>query len=192
VNRYAPKLLWVALAAQSGWVAVNELSLHRSPRLDVVGGSVLAVLAAFAIMNRLWRWPTVVVRILMAIEFLLAIADRFGLLGAPGTSMVSWGTFAHFVDYTRSITTFLPGRFAGPLAVAATVIEIGLAAMLLVGARLKIVALSSATLLGIYGISMTATLPIAEQFHYNVFALAAAMLVVAGSRSDRTRTSLHR
>jgi putative oxidoreductase len=184
VNRYAPKLLWVALAIQSGWIAANEFSLHRSPRLDVVGGSVLAVLLGFAIVHRRWRWPTVVVRILMAIEFLLAVADRFGLLGAPGTSMVSWGTFAHFIDYTRSMTTFLPGRFAGPLAVAATVIEIGLASMLLVDARLRIVALGSAALLGIYGISMTATLPIAEQFHYNVFAFAAAMLVVSGTRSD--------
>jgi hypothetical protein len=54
--------------------------------------------------------------------------------------------------------------------------------MLLVGARVRIVALGSAVLLGTYGISMTATLPIANQFHYNVFALPATMLVV-GTRS---------
>jgi hypothetical protein len=31
---------------------------------------------------------------------------------------------------------------------------------------------------------MTATLPIANQFHYNVFALGPAMPVVAATRSD--------
>src|SRR5437899_12739196 len=35
-------------------------------------------------------------------SFLSAVADRFGLWGPHGAKNVSWGDFAHFVEYTRS------------------------------------------------------------------------------------------
>ncbi len=51
---------------------------------------------------------------------------------------------------------------------------------LLLGLRLRLAALGAAGLLAIYGTSMMISLPVAEQFHYNVFVLAAGMLVLAG------------
>lgn len=122
MNRYATAILWLALIAQATWVALNSLVLHRSPGLDVVGVVILATFTAFAALHRdrRWRGLTVIVRTLMAASFLLAVRDRFGVLGPPGQSGVSWGGFAPFVDYTRSMTTFLPGGLAPTLAVLAT------------------------------------------------------------------------
>jgi uncharacterized membrane protein YphA (DoxX/SURF4 family) len=125
------------------------------------------------------RWLTVVVRVVMAAEFLLAVADRFGWLGPAGAPGVSWGDFGHFVAYTRSMSTFLPGGTASTLAVLATVAELALGLALLVGLRLRLAALASAALLTVYAVLMIVTLPAAEQFHYNVLVLAAAMLTLA-------------
>lgn len=185
MKRYAPAVLWLALAVQASWVILNTVALHRSPTLDVLGVVTLATFTAFAALHRhpRWRWLTVIVRTLMAADFLLAVGDRFGVLGPPGASGVSWGNFAHFVDYTRSTTTFLPGSLAPSLAVLATIAEITLGVALLVGVRLQLAALAAAFLLGSYGASMTISLPAAEQFHYNVFVLGAGMLTLATLRS---------
>ncbi|HEX5402237.1 MAG TPA: DoxX family membrane protein [Pseudonocardiaceae bacterium] len=172
-------LLWSALAAQLLWVVLNATLLHREPGEDVLGVLVLAVCAVFAVLHRKQRWLTVVVRVVMAVEFLLAVADRFGWLGPAGAPGVSWGDFQHFVAYTRSMSTFLPAGLAPTLAVLATVAELTLGVALLVGFRLRVAALGSAALLTVYAVMMLITLPAAEQFHYNVLVLAAAMCVLA-------------
>src|SRR5437016_11159934 len=41
-------------------------------------------------------------RFALGASFLSAVADRFGLWGPHGAKNVSWGDFAHFVEYTRS------------------------------------------------------------------------------------------
>jgi len=179
MNRCAPALLWFACAVQTSWVIINNASLHRSPGLDPPGVIILAVFTAYAGAHRRWRWLSVLARILMAAEFLLAVCDRFGVFGSPGTSGVSWGDFPHFIDYTRSMTTFLPGGAAPTLAVLATIAEIILGVALLLGLRLQLAALAAALLLAIYGTSMTISLPAVEQFHYDVFVLCAGMLTLA-------------
>ncbi len=182
MTRYAAMVLWFALAAQATWVILNVLTLHRSPGLDVLGGVILVSFATFAALHARpgWRWLSVLVRVIMAADFLLAVGDRFGLFGPAGTPGVTTGDFAHFVDYTRTVTTFLPDGLAPTLAVLATVAEIALASALLLGLRLRLAALGAAGLLVIYGTSMMISLPVAEQFRYNVFVLAAGMLVLAG------------
>ncbi len=181
MKRYAPVVLWIALAVQASWVILNSVTLHRSPGLDVLGVIIVVTLVMFAGLHqrRRWRGLAVILRCLMAADFLLAVGDRFGVLGQPGAPGVTWGDFPHFVHYTRSMTTFLPGDLAPTLAVLATIAEIALATALLLGVRLQLTALAAAILLGIYGTSMMISLPAAEQFHYNVFVLGAGMLTLA-------------
>lgn len=192
MTRYATAVLWLALAVQAAWVVLNGLTLHRSPALDVLGVVILATFTAFAALHSHARWRrlAVVVRTLMAADFLLAVGDRFGVLGPPGAAGVSWGDFAHFVSYTRSIITFLPGDLAPAFAVIATIAETTLAAALLLGLRLQFAALGAGLLLIVYGTSMTLSLPAGEQFHYNVFVLAAGMLTLATLPHRRQPASL--
>ncbi|MDQ3579792.1 MAG: hypothetical protein M3443_19795 [Actinomycetota bacterium] len=186
VQKCALAALWLALCAQAMWMILNGLILHRSPVLDVLGVIILVTLLAFAALHRhpRWRWLAVLVQALMAADFLLAVADRFGAFGSPGTPGVSWGNFAQFIDYTRSISPFLPDGLAPTLAVLATIAEVVLAVALLLGVRLQLAAVGAALLLVAYGMSMAVSLPAAEHFGYSVFLLAAAMLSLASlSRS---------
>jgi hypothetical protein len=41
-------------------------------------------------------------RLALAVSFLSAVADRFGLRGAPGDPGVAWGDWPHFLDYVAS------------------------------------------------------------------------------------------
>lgn len=181
MNRFATAVLWLAVAAQAAWMALNSLVLHHSPTPGALGVIVLVTFTAFAALchHQRWRGLAVVVRVLVAAQFLLAVADRFGAFGPYGAPGVSWGDFGHFVDYTRSITTFLPADLAPTLAVLATVAEVLLGAALLLGFRLQLAAMGAALLLGVYGTSMTISLPAAEQFSYSVFVLGAGMLTLA-------------
>ena len=190
MKRYAVVVLALALVVQVVWDLLDNLSLHLEPGPDAIGIIIVVVGAAFAVTcrNPRWRWLTVVVRVVMATEFLLAVADRFGIFGPAGSPGTSWGDFTHFVAYTRTMTTFLPAGLASPLAVLATVAEIALGVALLLGVRLRLAALGSAILLAVYAVCMIITLPVAEQFHYTVFVLAACMLTLA--TLDRTPLTL--
>jgi len=181
MKKRASVALGLALSAQTTWVALNGAVLHRAPGVDLAGEVILVSFVAFAFLRerRGWSWLSVVVRWLVAAEFLLAVGDRFGLLGPPGASGVSWGDFDHFVDYTRSVASFLPASLAPTLAVLATAAEITLGLALLLGVRLRSAALGAAVLLLVYGASMSVSLPAAEQFHYNVFVLGTGMATLA-------------
>src|SRR5436305_1560044 len=123
MKRFAFVALWLFLAGQIGWIVLNNTVLHRSPNVDAIGIGITVLLTVFAATRGRPGWLRVTVRIVMAGEFLLAVADRFGLLGAPGSG-VYWGDFTHFVDYTASVGGFLPAALAPAAAVFATVAEI--------------------------------------------------------------------
>lgn len=189
-NAVAVAVLWLAVAVQATWVLLNSLTLHRSPGLDVAGVIILVAFTAFAALHARprWRWLAFLIRALMASDFLLAVADRFGVLGPPGTPGVVSGDFAHFIDYTRSVASFAPESFGPILAVLATIAELTFATVLLLGIRLPLAAFGAALLLATYATSMTISLPPAEQFHYNVFVLSAGMLTLATlNRSPLTK-----
>jgi putative oxidoreductase len=187
MKRYAFALLWTALIVQACWALLNGVWLHRSPGVDAAGLVITATFAAFAVGHGRRRWLAVVARLLMAAEFLLAVGDRFGAFGPAGNG-VYWGDFAHFVAYTRTVTGFAPAGAAPALAVLATIAEVGLGLALLFGTRTRLAALGSAGLLLIYGVSMTVSLPVAEQFHFAVFVLCAGMFAL--STVDTTAVSV--
>lgn len=171
MKRYAFAALWAALFVQLVWSVTH--------RPDTFGIVVIAVLGAFAALHGRWPWLAVPVRFLMAGDFLLSVGDRFGAFGPPGTPGSPWGDFAHFVSYTREVSSFLPAGFAPFLAVLATIAETVLGLVLLLGVRLRYAALGSAGLLSAFGVSMVVSLPAAEQFRYGVFLLCAGMLALS-------------
>lgn len=126
------------------------------------------------------RWITALLRAVIGLEFVLSVADRFGLLGPPGHG-VSWGDFAHFVAYTRQVNSFLPASSAPLLAVLATIAESAVGLALVLGFRTSYTARAAAVLLGLFGSAMVASGLIAAQFFYGVFVLAAAAWVVSES-----------
>ena len=108
-------------------------------------------------------------RLATAANFLSPVADRFGLWGPPGTTHVLWGTWQNFVEYTAQVNSFAPSAFVLFLAVAATVLEIVLALLLIVGYKTRLAALGAALLTLVFAASMAYSFGIKSPLDYAVF-----------------------
>jgi hypothetical protein len=118
--------LSLALSLECLYVVVARVFLHASWQHLAQPLIFIALFGLLAATKGNIRWIAGLLRIILGLEFVLSVADRFGLLGAPGHG-VSWGDFAHFVAYTRKVNAFLPSSFAFPSAVLATICEVLLA-----------------------------------------------------------------
>jgi hypothetical protein len=72
-------------------------------------------------------------RFALGASFLSAVADRFGLWGPHGAKNVSWGDFAHFVEYTGAVMSLFPSSLTVEFAWVATVAEILCGILLIAG-----------------------------------------------------------
>jgi len=187
MKRVAFVVLWLTIAAECFYVAFALLVLHLTwghlmqPLIFVV------LFGALAATRGKIRWIAAFLRVVIGAEFVLSVADRFGLLGPAGHG-VSWGDFSHFVSYTRQVNAFLPASFAPLLAVLATIFETALGITLILGIRVEYVARGAAVLLCVFGTAMTLSGLIESQLFYAVFVLAAGAWVV--SMADATWVSL--
>jgi putative oxidoreductase len=130
--------------------------------------------------ERILHLTRVVVRVALASAFLVAVADRLGLLGPYGSKNVSWGDWKHFEEYVAVLNWFVPKALIPALSALETVIETGLGAGLLVGFYPRIVAWSSAVLLCSFALTMSIALGILAPLSYGVFTgIGAALLLGA-------------
>jgi putative oxidoreductase len=133
------------------------------------GGGISGLLA------KLERFGVLYGRIALGVGFLSAVADRFGLWG----KYAGWGNFTVFTEYTAQVTSYLPRLFTPFLAWAATVVEIVLGILLILGLWPRWVSLASAVLLAMFGISMAISFSVKSPLDYSVFAASAAALLLA-------------
>ena len=128
----------------------------------------------------LWRsLAALFTRVALAAAYLSAVADRFGLWGAPGDPNVGWGNFEHFLAYTAMLNWYWPSSMIPLLGWTATIIEIVLAVLLLAGLFVREAALASGALLIIFAVSMTAALGAEPPLSYSVWTAAGASFLLA-------------
>ncbi|RXM48864.1 DoxX family membrane protein [Flavobacterium sp. YO12] len=120
-----------------------------------------------------------VLRIVLGITMLSAVADRFGLWGTPGSNAVAWGNWENFVIYTQSLNTWASKSTAEILGTAATFFEILLAVLLLSGFKTRIAAFGTAVLMLLFALAMAGSVSIKAPFDYSVFTSAAAALLLS-------------
>jgi putative oxidoreductase len=178
LTRVALAALWVTLAVECVYVVYARLSLHSTWNHLLQPLLFVALFGSLAATRGRIRWIATLVRVAIGAEFILSVADRFGLLGPPG-SAVSWGDFGHFVTYTRQVNSFLPAGFAPLLAVLASICETTFGITLVLGVFIRYVARATAVLLFLFGSAMIASGLIESQFYYAVFVLAAGALAIA-------------
>lgn len=118
-------------------------------------------------------------RIALGLAFLNGIAERFGLYGKD----VGYGNYANFVKYTGQVNAFMPAWSIPFLAGAATVAELVLGLLLVVGVWKRWVALGSAALLAIFGTAMAISFGPWSPLDYSVFSASAAALLLAENQS---------
>jgi uncharacterized membrane protein YphA (DoxX/SURF4 family) len=115
-------------------------------------------------------------RAALGIGFLSGIADRFGLWRGRN---VGYGNFDGFVSYTAKVNSFMPAYSIPFLAWAATVAELVLGVLLLVGLWPRWTALASAVLLVLFGTAMAISFGDKSPLDYSVFSASAAAVLVA-------------
>jgi uncharacterized membrane protein YphA (DoxX/SURF4 family) len=129
-----------------------------------------------------WRGAdvsTVFLRVALGTTFLSAVADRFGIWGAPGTPNVGWGDFSHFIAYTQKLTSMMPPASTPVLAWLATIAEIVFGVGLIIGWQTRIMAFLSGILLLIFALAMFYGRGPEAPFSYSVFVDSAAAFLLA-------------
>ncbi|WP_157513957.1 hypothetical protein [Nocardia concava] len=160
-----------------------------------IGWITALVVAAIGIMvatRAHSRTVVIAVRILMGLLLLGSVADRFGLLGGPGSSGVSWGEYGAFTAYTRDLLPHWLAPLAPAAAATATAAEFTLGLTLLIGLTVRYVATATAALLTTFALAMATSVGISEMLSYAVpvLAAAAALIATTATAPDRRRAAL--
>jgi len=131
------------------------------------------------------RW---FLRLSLAMGFLSAVGDRWGLWGPPGAPGVAWGAWPPFVAYVAKLNWFAPPPVVPILAWGATVAEVLLALGLLLGWQLRWFALGSGVLLLAFALTMTLALGVKAPLDYSVFVAAAGAFFLSASAPEQNQT----
>lgn len=118
-------------------------------------------------------------RFAIALGFLSAVADRLGLwTPLLGNENVVWGNMANFTAYTGVLLPWVPIFLLPLFAWTATIAEVVLGILLLVGFQKRVVALLSGILLLTFAFSMLFSLNMKAPLDYSVFAAAACAFLL--------------
>ncbi len=125
---------------------------------------------------------TVFLRAGLGAGFLSAVGDRFGLWGSYGKPGVAWGDMTHFLPYVGKLNPWFPGALVPALGWAATLAEITLGVLLLLGLQTRWAARWSGCLLLAFAISMTLSIGVKTALDYSVFAASGGAFLLATAR----------
>jgi thiosulfate dehydrogenase (quinone) large subunit len=122
---------------------------------------------------------TFYLRLALGVDFLSAVADRFGLWGPPGSDHVAWGNFSKFIAYTAQVDPFTPSSAVSLVAWIVTTLEILLGALLILGLFTRITAMLSGIMLALFALGMSLGTGAKSAFDASVFAASAGAFALA-------------
>lgn len=128
---------------------------------------------------------TAFLRIALGAGFLSAVADRFGLWGPPGHSLVAWGDFHHFLLYTAALNPWCPLAWIPLLGGFVTIAEAGLGFLLILGLFTRVAALLTGILTLAFAAAMTIVLGVHAPLNYSVFVFSAASFLLVSQTPDK-------
>ena len=118
-------------------------------------------------------------RLAMGSGFTILGLDRLGVWGPNGKPWVSWGDWRHFSAYAHEVMSFLPGGLAEILAILATIGEISIGILLLLGLFTRQAAIGSGVLTACFAIAMAISYGITSPINYSVFTVSAASFLLS-------------
>lgn len=122
---------------------------------------------------------TFYLRLALGVDFLSAVADRFGLWGPPGSDHVAWGNFSKFVAYTAQADPFTAASTATAVAWVVTALELLFGALLILGLFTRLTAILSGILLALFAVGMSVGIGAKSAFDTSVFAASAGSFALA-------------
>lgn len=112
-------------------------------------------------------------RLALGISFLSAVADRFGIWGD------AWGNMDNFIVYTQTLLPWLSDPLAKISGWAATLAEVVFGIALIIGYKVKWMAIGSGILLFLFALAMWQSLGLKAPLNYSVFSASAAAFALA-------------
>lgn len=114
-------------------------------------------------------------RLALSLTFFSAVADRFG-----GWSYhVAWGNWGSFVNYTHQLLPWLSSSMNSFIAIMATLAEVILGILILVGWKTKMAAFWSGILLLLFALAMSFSNGLKTAFDASVFTASAAAFALS-------------
>lgn len=132
-------------------------------------------------MKNAFKVPQLLLRITLGVGFLVAVADRLGILGPAGgeNKNVEWGNWDSFINYTQTLMPFMERPMVNIMGGIATLAEVVIGILLIIGLKTRLAALSSCILTLIFGLTMSVFLGVKAPINYAVFPMCAASLLLA-------------
>src|SRR5690606_26308516 len=118
-------------------------------------------------------------RFSIGIGFLLPVLDRMGCFGGPGEPNVFWGDWTSFIAYTHQLMPYINLSAAYYFGLVATILEVIFGICLLLGYKIKYVALGSFALTLIFALSMLFFLHVRAPFNFSVFVVSFSSLILS-------------
>ena len=115
-------------------------------------------------------------RLTIAIGFLSAVADRFGLWNE---NVSVWGNWNNFLEYTQLINPWIPDSMIFSIGSLATAAEIVFAVCLIIGFKTELFAKLSGFLILLFAFSMTFSTGIKGVFDFSVFTASAGSFALS-------------
>jgi putative oxidoreductase len=125
-------------------------------------------------MENTFRIPQLLLRYALGITFLTPVADRLGILGAPGTGNIEWGNWNNFIDYTSTLMPIFERSMVNIMGGIATVSELLIGICLIIGFKTKYAAIGASLITLMFIIFMTLSVGIQKPINYGVFTASAA------------------
>lgn len=115
-------------------------------------------------------------RLSIAVSFLSAVADRFGIWNKE---VSVWGNWDNFLKYTELINPLVPHSMISAVSIAATALEILFALFLLIGFKTEFFAKASGFLLLLFALAMTFSTGIKGALDFSVYTASAAAFALS-------------
>lgn len=130
-------------------------------------------------MENSFKIPQLLLRFALGITFLTPVSDRLGILGPMGERNIEWGNWENFIDYTTTLMPFMDRPMVNVMGGIATVAELIIGILLIVGYKTKYAAISSCILTLIFILSMTVFKGIKAPINYAVFVTCASSFLLS-------------
>lgn len=116
---------------------------------------------------------TLLLRFALAATFLSAVSSRLGLWGAASSG------WEGFLEYAASVNSYAPPAMVPFLAVSATILEISLSVLLIIGYKIRLAALGAGVLTLTFALAMAYSFGVKDPLDYSVFVDCTAAFLLA-------------
>jgi putative oxidoreductase len=115
---------------------------------------------------------SLILRLALGAGFLSAVLSRLGLWGAHSSG---WSAF---LKYTAQVNSFVPAGLIPVIAITSTILESAFGLCLIVGFKVKYMALGAAALTLLFALAMAWSFGLKEPLDYSVFVCSASAFLL--------------